>query len=265
MNTIKRYCKIYWQIVKLNTILLFTYRANFYNSVIISLGWGSVSVASIFLITAKTSHIYAWSKEDLYLLAGLYSIIVGVFHMFFSSSMERFGRTISLGELDSYLLMPLNTQLYLSTKMFRPVSILRIIIGVIFTAIIIGQLHVAIYPLTYIFFVFLIFIGILLLYSMWFLVVTLMVWNPNLTNLIDFLYIANNFARYPTSIITYTRNIFLYFAIPLMLVTTVPAESILGKPNGGEVAILTFFAIGLFILSHYFWKFALTHYVSASS
>lgn len=261
----KRHLKIYWLIIKINIALLFAYRANFYNSVLIAVGWGAVSVGSIFLITAKVSHIYSWSKEDLYLLAGLYSIGVGVFHMFFSSSLERFGRTISMGELDSYLLTPVDTQLYLSTKIFRPVSILRVIIGVVFTQIIIAQLHIVMSPMVFIASFLLLFIGILFMYSMWFLVVTLMVWNPNLTNLIDFLYIANNFGRYPTSIVTYTKNIFLYFALPLMLVTTVPAKLMLGTVSILEVSILVVSAFGLFLFSRYFWKFALRHYSSASS
>lgn len=245
--------------------MLFAYRANFYNSVIIAVGWGIVSVGSIFLITAKVSHIYSWSKEDLYLLAGLYSITVGVFHMFFSPNLERFGRTISLGELDSYLLIPVDTQLYLSTKIFRPVSFFRVIIGVVFTGIIITQLHIVISPMMLIVSFLFLFIGILFMYSMWFLVVTFMIWNPNLTNLIDFLYIANNFGRYPTSIVTNTKNIFLFFALPLMLVTTVPAKLILGTVNGFEIFILIISAFGLFIFSRYFWKFALRHYSSASS
>jgi ABC-2 type transport system permease protein len=261
----KRYLKIYWQLIKFNTALIFAYRANFYNSILISVGWGVVSVSTIFFITAKISHVYNWSREDLYLLAGLFSIVVGIFHMFFSSSLERFGRTISLGELDSYLLTPVDAQLYLSTKVFRPISILRILIGVIFTGIIIAQLHIHISVLTYFYFFFFICIGIMLLYSLWFLVITLMIWNPNLSNLIDFLYVANNFGRYPTSIVTYLKNIFLYFAIPLMLVTTVPAEFILGKVNVIDVVILSFFSVSLFIASRYFWKFALKHYVSASS
>lgn len=261
----KRYLKIYWIIIKVNLALLFAHRANFYNSVIIAAGWGIISVGSIFLITAKTSHIYNWSREDLYLLAGFYSIIVGVFHTFFSSSLERFGRTISLGELDSYLLMPLDAQLYLSTKMFRPVSSLRILIGVIFTFIIINSLHVHINIFFFLLFPLFLILGILLLYSLWFFVVTLMIWNPNLTNLIDFLYIANNFGRYPSAIVTYTRNVVLYFALPLMLITTVPAELVLGKINIWELIILIISALSLFVASRYFWKFALRHYASASS
>src|SRR5579885_894485 len=111
----KRFFKIYLQIIKINFSLLFTYRSNFYNSFFITVGWGSVSVITIFLITSRVTHIYGWSREELYMLTGLFAIIVGIFHTLFSASMERFGRTISLGELDSYLLVPIDTQLYLST------------------------------------------------------------------------------------------------------------------------------------------------------
>lgn len=261
----KRLFKIYGNIIKINFSILLAHRSNFYNSIIITVGWGLVSVLTIFLLTSRVSHIYGWSREELYMLTGLFAVIVGIFHTFFSASMERFGRTISLGELDSYLLMPLDTQLYLSTKAFRPVSSLRILIGVLFIIFISPHLHATYTVFTIVIFLFFILIGVLLLYSFWFLVITCMIWNPNLTNLIDFLFVFNNLSRYPPAMLIYTKNIFLYILIPLTLISSVPARFILGKVTLLEVVGLLTCSLSLFIASRLFWKFALKHYTSASS
>lgn len=261
----KRYLSIYWALIKINFSLLFTYRANLYNSILISLGWGIVSLSSIFLLTSQITHVYGWTREELYLLTGFYSIIVGISHMLFSSGFERFARTISLGKLDTYLLSPIDTQLYFSLKEFRPVSLLRVLLGIIFTSYIIGILHISFSVYMIVSSSILIFSGVLLLYSLWFLVVTFMIWNPNLSNLIDFLYNFNNLGRYPPSLIIYTKNIVLFLLIPFTLIGSVPARFILGKATLLELSGLVGCSVGLFILSRYFWKFALRFYTSASS
>ncbi len=252
-------------IIKINISLLFAYRINFYNSVIITLGWGIVSVCTIILITSKTSHVFGWTRDELYLLTGIFSITLGIFHTFFSASMERFGRIISLGQLDSYLLTPTDTQIYLSTKNFRPVSSLRIVIGLLFSLYALQQLHVPTTIISFLISTVFILSGVLLLYSLWFIVVTLMVWNPNLTNLIEFLYVFNNLGRYPPAMITYTKNIILFLFLPLTLVASVPASFLFGKANFLDSITLLICSVGLFIVSRYFWKFALRSYSSASS
>lgn len=261
----EKYIKIYWAIIKINISLLFAYRANFYNAVVITLGWGVISIFSVMLLTAKTTSVYGWTREELYLLTGIYSIIIGIFHMFFSSSLERFARTISLGQLDSYLLAPVDTQLFLSTKNFRPVSFLRIVIGVLFTTYIIQSIHIVFTFLNLLVFMLFIALGVLLLYSVWFLVITLTIWNPNLSNLVDFLYNFSNLGRYPPALLLYTQNIIIFLFIPLTLIASVPARMALGNVTGIEILGLTGFAFGIFFLSRCFWKYALRHYTSASS
>ncbi|HEX7041805.1 MAG TPA: ABC-2 family transporter protein [Patescibacteria group bacterium] len=260
-----KYLRIYWAIIKINTTLLFTYRANFYNAVIITTGWGIISIVSIFLLTAKTKSVYGWSRDELYLLTGLYSIVIGLFHMFFSSSLERFARTISLGNLDSYLLSPIDVQLFLSTKFFRPVSSLRLIIAIAFTMYIMHSMNIELSILNLTTFCLYILLGVILLYSIWFLTITLTIWNPNLSNLVEFLYNFSNLARYPPALLLYTKNLIVFLFIPLTLITSVPARLITGKVEPIETIGLVVFSFGLFILSRLFWKYALRHYTSASS
>lgn len=261
----RRYCKIYWGLIKINLALLFAYRANFYNAVLITIGWGVISIISVMLLTAKTTSVYGWTREELYLLTGIYSIVIGIFHMLFSSSLERFARIISLGQLDSYLLAPVDAQLYLSIKNFRPVSFLRIIIGALFTTYLIQSLHITFTWFTLVVFILFIGMGVLLLYSVWFLIITLTVWNPNLSNLVDFLYNFSNLGRYPPALLLYTKNIIVFLLIPLTLIASVPARMALGDVTGIEIVGLLGFAVSIFILSRLFWKYSLKHYTSASS
>lgn len=261
----KKYLRIYWMLIKINFASIFAYRANFYNSILITVGWGTVSIVSVLLLTSKTSSVYGWSRQELYLLTGLYSIMIGIFHMLFSSSLERFARVISLGGLDSYLLSPVDTQLYMSTKNFRPTSFLRIVIGVGFTLFILHAFHIVFTFISLFVFILLIVVGVLLLYSFWFFVITLTIWNPNLTNLVDFLYNFSNLGRYPPALLLYSKNIILFVLIPITLIASVPAHFVLGKVTIIEMLGLVGFSFTFFIASRLFWQFALKHYSSASS
>lgn len=261
----KRYLRIYWMIIKINLASIFAYRANFYNSILITGGWGIISITSVLLLTSKTSSVYGWTRQELYLLTGLYSIMIGVFHTLFSASLERFARIISLGGLDSYLLSPVDAQLYLSTKNFRPISSLRIIIGSLFTFYVLQTFHVTFTLFSFFVFISLILMGVLLLYSFWFFVITLTIWNPNLTNLVDFLYNFSNLGRYPPALLIYSKNIILFILIPITLIASVPAHFILGKVTFLELVGLVGFAFLFFVSSRLFWQFALKHYTSASS
>lgn len=261
----KRYMKVLWIIIKINSSTMLAYRANFYNSALITVGWGVISIVSIVLLTSKTPHVYGWTRQELYLLTGIYSIIIGIFHMFFSSSFERFARTISIGELDSYLLQPLDIQFFLSIKTFRPLTFLRICIGTAFTVYMLQVMHTVINLLLVSFFILFIFCGVILLYAIWFLIITLTIWYPTLTNLVDFLYQISNLGRYPPSLILYTKNIIVFLLIPLTLVASVPARFVLGKVSALEIVGLVGVTLGLFIVSRLFWQFALKHYTSASS
>lgn len=261
----KKYARIYWILLKINFANLFAYRANFYNSIIITIGWGVISILSMILMTFKTSSVYGWQREELFLLGGIYSMAIGIFHMLFSSGFEKFSRIISLGELDSYLIKPIDTPFFLSARVFRPISFLRILIGFFFTLYVLSILHVTLTIVSFLFFVIFIFCGVCILYSLWFLVITITVWKPNLSNLIDFLYQISNLGRYPPSMLIYTKNIVVFILIPLTLVSSVPARFVLGRISPAEIGAMIACALGLFIASRLFWKFALKHYSSASS
>jgi ABC-2 type transport system permease protein len=58
---------------------------------------------------------------------------------------------------------------------------------------------------------------------------------------------------------------FFTFIIPVAFLTTIPAESILGRTNISWVVGSGLLALGLLFISARFWQFALKFYTSASS
>jgi len=67
-------------------------------------------------------------------------------------------------------------------------------------------------------------------------------------------------AAYPAS-----YRFFFTFIVPIAFLTTVPAETLLGRGEPMWIMGSMFLAIGLLYVSNQFWRFALKFYTSASS
>lgn len=258
-----RYFKLYQVLLKLNFAALLAYRANFINNIIGTVGWMAVSIGSMFFLTVNTKTVYGWEPLELLAVTGGYSVIVGIFHLFFSRNFERFSRLIHNGELDTLLLKPLDSQFLISCWLVTYTSLIRVILGSIFTCFILQQLHISLSWIQVIGLFVLILCSIMLLYAIWFGIVTITIWLTNV-NLVDFMYSLSNVGRYPPEMFRQTGNIFLFIFVPLTLVITVPIKVILQKASLVDIALLLGFSVGLFVLSRLFWLFALRYYTSAS-
>ncbi len=260
----KQYIRIYKTLLKINLVALLTYRGNFVSSVFSSILWASFSLFIISLLTLRVPKIYGWNREELFMLMLGYNIIVGTFHSLFSRNFERFSQIIHYGELDGLLLKPVDSQFLLSFWLFNYASLSRIIIGIIGFVILFSQHQIFPSLLQFFLFFMLGIISILLLYSIWYSVTTLMIWFTRLSNLVDFLYHMNGATRFPQEMYKGSNQLIFFLVFPLTLVITTPIKALLEKATIADVYIILICATLLFSFSRLFWKFALRFYTSAS-
>jgi ABC-2 type transport system permease protein len=72
-------------------------------------------------------------------------------------------------------------------------------------------------------------------------------------------------ARWPSSIFKGALRLVFTFVIPLAVMTTFPAEALLGRAGGAKLAAAVGTAAVAVALSRVAWKRALASYTSASS
>lgn len=260
----KRYISIYKTLLRLNFSALVSYRANFINSVVSTLAWAVFSLFTVTLLTTNTRYVYGWTREELLILVGAYNIFVGMFHMFFSRNFERFSTIMHFGQFDSLLTKPADTQFLLCLWLINYTSIFRVLFGVLFTFHMLQVIHISFSFLSVIEFVLFGICGLSILYSMWFIAGTLIIWFTRLSNIIELLYSVTGMARYPKEMF---QNIggAAVFLLPLILIITTPTKALLQKTSGQDVTLLIVFSILFFILSRKFFLFALRFYTSASN
>ena len=261
----KQYIVIYKKLLQLNFAMLVAYRANFINSIISTIGWGLFSIISIFLLTSRSSSLYGWTRAELLFLTAGYNIIIGFFHMLFSRNFERFSQIIHFGQLDNILVKPKDSQFLLSFWLVNYTSIFRVLLGVIFVFYLSSSVNINFSFLTIVSFLILSIAGIALLYSVWFMISTLMIWFTSLSNLIDLLYDLNGLTRYPAEMYRGVGQFLLFFLFPFTLMVVLPVKVLLQKILPGEALLLLCVSFLFVLLSRFFWRFALRYYTSASS
>lgn len=260
----KRYLKLYWGLLRMAAVSLLTYRANFINNAITSILWSFMTIFSMILLTSRTSSVFGWKTHELWLLTGVYNVLFGIIYGVFSYNFDEIADIVNKGELDGWLLKPINSQFSISLWKIGYASLPRVIIGIFYIVYLIILLKLRITFFTLLLFIAFSIFSILLMYALSFSIMTLLIWFTTLTNLSQLLPDLNNITKYPREMYQRSSVFFSLILFPLTLVVVVPTRVLLGKASINEMILLPIVSILLLSFSHFFWKFALKSYSSAS-
>ena len=113
--------------------------------------------------------------------------------------------------------------------------------------------NIEVSPSQWIYFNILSLFGLLILYSVWYIFMTILLWQSHLTNLNDLLSHIMDTAKYPTDMYENLGSIHFYIFIPFVLAVTLPAKKILfGRASFVDITILMITSICLFSFSRFF-------------
>lgn len=261
----KRYLKIYLSFIKINFSLLFAYRSSFFWTVLYTVFWGVIGIFNMYVLTSRITSAYGWSRNELILLAGIYPIFAGIFYLLCASNIGRIPDIVHRADLDLILTKPIDSQFLLSFRFIDFMQLARIVVCIGFLIIFTHTIH---FPITFLSIatsVLLMIVGMSIVYSVWFGIITISVWFTNLSNLKDLLYIFMGSLRYPSNMFFNKTNIFFAVFIFFSLSLTIPMRILLQKATLWEVLLLFLLAATFVFLSRKFWKLALKSYTSAST
>lgn len=261
----KKHLRLYLTFIRLNFSKLVSYRGNFFSSACISLAWAIFSVLSILLLTSKNPNIFGWTRDELLLLTGVYSIFVGLFHVLFSRNLEQIPRIAHRGQLDGILLKPTDTQFYLSCSIVNYSSLPRVFGAIIFVVWLLWKLNIHITLAQVFQFSFLGILGLIFLYALWYSILTIAIWHSHLFNLSDLMFHVTDSAKYPSEMYSEFRYYVTIFLLPLSLIITLPTKALLARTSLLEIIILIILTVVAVFVSRINGKFILRYYTSASS
>lgn len=240
------------------------YRFNFVIAALSSLGSLSGSLFGLFLFYQNDSYSFqGWSWSEALVVLGVFTILQGFAATFLAPNLNQIVTHVQQGTLDFVLLKPISSQFWLSTRTLSPWGLTDVVFGVILIiyagrqlGLGIGNYGAGILPLG---------LGFLILYSLWFILGATSIWFVKISNVTEVLRGLLEAGRFPMVAYPASYRFFFTFIVPVAFLTTIPAEALLNRSEWSWLVGGGGLAIALLAVSHFFWRFALRFYTSASS
>jgi ABC-2 type transport system permease protein len=268
IKQIKTVIKYYRRSFILEVKSLIAYPAVFWMTSLTVPIWSFVQVLFIETIFANTSSFLGYSKYESYLLVGVYKAVQSLVFFFFYVRLEDLTakvRGVSDWSLDTMLLKPLDSQIFVTTGRFWFGSLSSFIVAVSVIIYSLIKEPKAISLGNFLGFIFVIFLAVILLYIIYLVIQTLVFWFEYL-QVGESLFISmQTFGKYPRQLYQGGLGLLFNVALPVTLMAAVPVEFLLGKTQLPTLLFYSLVVVILFFLSLKFWHFSLKNYSSFSS
>lgn len=239
------------------------YRLNFLIATITSIANLAGSIFGLFLFYRTGYTFEGWSWSEATIVLGLFTLLQGFSATFLVPNLNSIVKQVEQGTLDFVLLKPISSQFWLSTRLVSPWGLPDLFFGIILIVYAGNQLSLNLsnYLASFIPLAF----GFIILYSLWFILGATSIWFVKIYNVTEVLRGLLEAGRYPMVAYPAVYRFFFTFIVPVAFLTTVPANTMLGRGQLTWMFGAALLAAILLIFSILFWRFALRFYTSASS
>ncbi len=266
-KSIWRYFSIYAALWKNSVAREMSFKTTFLLWIFVECLWFGLQLSFISVIYLQTSTVASWTEWQVVLLVGTSQLIQQVFHAFFLINCTQLSELVRTGKLDFLMLLPVNTRFIISLRQVDLGAFVNaaLAVGVIICAAV--KLHLTPTFLELAGFLVLCLAGILIHYSLMFLLAGISFWTVRAQGIVWGYYNLFQVARLPDE--AFQRGAFkafFTFAIPMLLVSNVPARLLAHKVEspGFMILLLGMCAVCLAV-SEWGWRQSLRRYTSASS
>ena len=262
-----RYASIYAALWKNSVVREMGFKANFLLWIVVELFWFVLQLAFMAVIYQHTERIGTWTKWEVVMLVGASHFIQQLFTAIFLNNCVQLSEHVRTGRLDFLLLLPLNTRFVIS---FRQVDLGAFVNAMSAIAVMVYsgiQLHLNLNLARVAGFAVLCAVGILIHYSLMFLLASTSFWTVRAQGIVWGYYNLFNIARLPDG--AFQPGVFkaiFTFALPMLLVSNVPVKLLIHPLSSvWEILLLLLMSIMCFLASEWGWRISLRRYTSASS
>jgi ABC-2 type transport system permease protein len=260
-----RYVRLWRQFLVTAFVREAEYRFNF----LVGVGEGfaqlGLAVVTFLLLYRFTDSVAGWSQPEALLLVGIYRIVEGLLALQIAPNMMAVSGMIRRGDMDALLLRPVSSQFLVSLRAFSLADGVNVLAGIGLT-VYAGDLAGVRWSIPGIaeagaFII----CGLVLLYAIWFGIVTCSFWLVQLSTIDTLFYSLFETGRYPVSFFRGLVRAVLTFVVPVAFATTFPVEALLGRADLRLLLIGVLLAVFGLVTTHLLWNYAVRHYSSASS
>ncbi|MGL5811491.1 MAG: ABC transporter permease [Nocardioides sp.] len=240
------------------------YRADLVAKTLMSvfwLGWAAIGVSVYFRFTGD---IAGWTYGEVLVVVGLFFTINGVRQAFFEPNLERMGEYVRRGTLDYVLTQPVDSQVLVSLRRLGLHNLVDPVLGMILVGMGVGIAGHVPTLRGMAAFVLLFASAVALLYALVLLLMATSVLLVGADELDTISFSMVELSRFPVQ--AYRQPLqTLLIVVPVALLTTVPAQALLGRLDPVWLLASPLTAVVAVGLASLAWRASLRRYTGASS
>ncbi len=261
-----RYPRIYAALWKNSVTREMMFKGNFVLWIVVELLWFGLQLSFIGVLYLHTDHIGTWTKWQVVLLIGASHLIQQIFQAFFLINCTNLSELVRNGKLDFLLLLPVNTRFVVSLRQVDLGGFVNALSAIGVMAYAALQMHLSPTLGQVAGFVFLCLAGIVIHYSLMFLLASISFWTVKAQGIVWGYYNLFQIARLPDEAFHGVFRAVFTFAIPMLLVANVPVRVLVNKlASPAQLLLLLGMSLACFAVSEWGWRASLKRYTSASS
>jgi len=269
MQTAGRYLRLWLAFARFGLLRELAFRTNFLVKISVEILWLGLLLIFYKTVFRQTSVVADWSEEQFLFFVGCYFALGGLIETLFLENCNEFADLVRTGDLDFYLLKPIDEQFLVTCRRIDWSTAANVIMGS-------GVMGIALWEMNWQFdlgktalFLGLFACGTGLAYGFLLLLTSASVWFMRNQSLFEMWWLFTTLMRYPREIFqNWAAPVgwFFSYIVPIMLVINVPARLMVDKLLEplfvGYTAVAT---VVVLAVSRWFFRQALRRYRSASS
>src|ERR1041385_8892438 len=226
---VSRYAGIYVALWKNSITREMIFKSNFLLWIIVELLWFGLQLSFIGVLYLHTDHIGSWTKWQVVMLIGGSHFIQQLYQAFFLINCTNLSELVRTGKLDFLMLLPVNTRFVVSLRQVDLGAFVNAGFAVAVMVFAARELHLAPTAGQIFGFLILCFAGIMIHYSLMFLLATISFFTVRAQGIVWGYYNLFNIARMPDEAFRGAFRIIFTFVLPMVLVSNVPARVLVDK------------------------------------
>ena len=261
-----RYLGIYGALWRNSVTREMNFKTNFVLWIFVEILWFGLQLSFIGVLYLHTDNIGSWTKWQVVFLIGASHFIQQIFQAFFLINCANLSELVRTGKLDFLVLLPANTRFIVSLRQVDLGAFVNAASAVAVMAYAARQLHLAPSIGQVLGFLILCGAGIVVHYSLMFLLATISFWTVRAQGIVWGYYNLFQIARMPDEAFRGVFKVVFTFAVPMLLVSNVPVRLLVNKVSDpGPILLLMGMSVVCFVVSEWGWRRSLGRYTSASS
>lgn len=262
----KRYRRVYAALWKNSVAREMSFKANFLMWILVESLWFGLQLSFIGVLYLHTDHIGTWTKWQVVMLIGASHFIQQIFQAFFLVNCTNLSELVRTGKLDFLLLLPVNTRFVVSLRQVDLGGFVNALSAVGVMVYAAGKMNLVPTFWQICAFLSLCLAGVIIHYSLMFLLASISFWTVRAQGIVWGYYNLFQVARMPDEAFRGAFKAIFTFAIPMLLVSNVPARLLVKPATSLKWSLLLLvMSVLCFAISEWGWRASLRRYTSASS